>query len=66
MYSLDDTIVAISTPLGEGGIGIVRMTGPSAVGILHQLFVPAPQARPALRRGCKPRSFEESPGNAVD
>jgi tRNA modification GTPase len=47
MYSLDDTIVAISTPLGEGGIGIVRMTGPSAVGILQQLFVPAPQALPA-------------------
>jgi tRNA modification GTPase len=39
MYSLDDTIAAISTPIGEGGIGIVRMTGPEAVNILHQLFV---------------------------
>lgn len=40
MYSLDDTIAAISTPVGEGGIGIVRMTGPEAVNVLHQLFVP--------------------------
>jgi len=40
MYSLDDTIAAISTPTGEGGIGIVRMTGPDAATILHQLFLP--------------------------
>lgn len=38
MYSLDDTIVAISTPVGEGGIGIVRMSGPEAVSILRQVF----------------------------
>jgi tRNA modification GTPase len=40
MYSLDDTIVAISTPMGEGGIGIVRMSGPEAAPIVHRLFVP--------------------------
>lgn len=28
--NLDDTIVAIATPLGRGGIGIVRLTGPRA------------------------------------
>ena len=39
MISLDDTIVAISTPIGEGGIGIVRMTGPDSLRILRQLFV---------------------------
>jgi len=45
MYSLDDTIVAISTPVGEGGIGIVRMSGPDAVSISAALFHPAsPQA----------------------
>jgi len=49
MYSLDDTIAAISTPIGEGGIGIVRMTGPDAVAILHKLFVPgAVGERPEL------------------
>jgi len=41
MYSLDDTIAAISTPIGEGGIGIVRMTGSDAPSILSRLFVPA-------------------------
>jgi tRNA modification GTPase len=39
MVSLDDTIAAISTPIGEGGIGIVRMTGPDAAHILQRLFV---------------------------
>lgn len=33
MISLDDTIAAISTPLGQGGIGIVRLSGPQAVEI---------------------------------
>ena len=30
MFSTDDTIVAIATPPGRGGIGIVRLSGPSA------------------------------------
>lgn len=40
MYSLDDTIAAISTPIGEGGIGIVRLTGPEAREILDRIFAP--------------------------
>ncbi len=40
MFSLDDTIAAISTPIGEGGIGIVRMTGPDAASILYRIFRP--------------------------
>jgi tRNA modification GTPase len=34
-----DTIAAISTPLGEGGIGIVRLSGPEAVAIADRIFV---------------------------
>jgi len=34
-----DTIAAISTPLGEGGIGIVRMSGPKALAIADSVFV---------------------------
>lgn len=37
----DGTIAAISTPLGEGGIGIVRLSGPDAVGIVERIFRPA-------------------------
>ena len=33
-----DTIAAISTPIGEGGIGIVRVTGPEAIAIVDRVF----------------------------
>ncbi|HAG10061.1 MAG TPA: tRNA uridine-5-carboxymethylaminomethyl(34) synthesis GTPase MnmE [Desulfotomaculum sp.] len=38
---LSDTIAAISTPLGEGGIGIVRLSGPEAFDIAKKVFMPA-------------------------
>lgn len=34
----DDTIAAISTPLGEGAIGIVRLSGEEAVKIANRIF----------------------------
>lgn len=34
-----DTIAAISTPVGEGGIGIIRISGPLAGEILGRIFV---------------------------
>jgi tRNA modification GTPase len=43
-FSLDDTIAAIATPLGEGGVGIVKLSGPEAGSILGRLFVPAVRA----------------------
>jgi tRNA modification GTPase len=33
MFSTDDTIVAIATPPGRGGIGVVRLSGPDAATI---------------------------------
>ena len=33
-----DTIAAISTPIGEGGIGIVRLSGSDAISIASRLF----------------------------
>jgi len=38
---LDDTIAAVSTPIGEGGIGIVRISGPDAIAIASSVFTPA-------------------------
>ncbi len=38
MNYLDDTIAAISTPVGQGGIGIVRLSGPDAVAIAGRIF----------------------------
>jgi tRNA modification GTPase len=34
----EDTIAAIATPLGEGGIGIVRLSGPESVKIAERIF----------------------------
>jgi tRNA modification GTPase len=38
LSSLEDTIAAISTPLGEGGIGIVRLSGKDAIKIAEKIF----------------------------
>ncbi len=35
----DDTIAAISTPLGEGGIGIVRLSGKDSIQIADSVFL---------------------------
>ena len=47
---LDDTIVAISTPIGEGGIGIVRLSGSDALAIADKVFLP--------KNGKKPSRFK--------
>ncbi len=36
----DDTIVAISSPPGKGGIGVVRLSGPQAMAVAGRLFLP--------------------------
>lgn len=36
--NLDDTIVAISTPPGRGGIGVVRLAGPQAKAIAERML----------------------------
>src|SRR6266511_2606102 len=37
---LDDTIAAIATPLGEGGLAVVRLSGPQALEVADRSFVP--------------------------
>jgi tRNA modification GTPase len=61
-----DTIVAIATPLGEGGIGVVRLSGPAALPIAARLFRSASGQDPAafpshtvhLGRAVEPESEE--------
>jgi len=38
MFSSDDTIVAIATPSGRGGIGVVRVSGPNATDISTKIL----------------------------
>ncbi len=44
---LDDTIVAISTPLGSGGIGIVRLSGKEALNIVDKMFITKNNLKPS-------------------
>lgn len=37
MFATDDTIVAIATPPGRGGLGVVRISGPEALRYAQQL-----------------------------
>ncbi len=62
MYSLDDTIAAISTPVGEGGIGIVRLSGPDALAILRNIFLRG-RKRSAIR---KLQPYHLTYGHVVD
>ncbi|MDI6758562.1 MAG: tRNA uridine-5-carboxymethylaminomethyl(34) synthesis GTPase MnmE, partial [Candidatus Omnitrophota bacterium] len=49
MYNLDlsDTIVAISTSIGESGIGIVRLSGKEAFSIADKIFVSKDNKKPS-------------------
>jgi tRNA modification GTPase len=47
MMRLDDTITAISTPIGTNGIGIVRLSGPEALSVADKVFLPADGKRPS-------------------
>jgi tRNA modification GTPase len=38
---VEDTIAAIATPLGEGGLAVVRVSGTEALAIADRCFVPA-------------------------
>jgi len=62
LHTFDDTIVALSTPPGQSGIGIVRITGPEAIAIAEDVFVPAG----ATRRPSQLQSFTTAYGRVVD
>ncbi|MBU3959121.1 MAG: tRNA uridine-5-carboxymethylaminomethyl(34) synthesis GTPase MnmE, partial [Candidatus Omnitrophica bacterium] len=49
-YDLNDTIAAISTPIGESGIGIVRISGQDALAIADKIFF--------SKDGSKPSNFK--------
>jgi tRNA modification GTPase len=36
----DDTVAAVATPLGEGGLAVVRVSGPQALAIADKCFLP--------------------------
>lgn len=57
----DITIAAVATPLGEGGIGIVRLSGPDSIAIADTIF------RPKQGKGLKDQeSYKLRYGKVVD
>lgn len=46
---MEETIAAIATPFGEGGIGIIRMSGEESLKIIKDIFVPA-SGKPLINR----------------
>ena len=44
---LDDTIAAISTPIGEGGIGIVRLSGRDSLKFADKIFISKDGKKPS-------------------
>ena len=46
--NLNDTIAAISTPIGEGGIGIVRLSGQEALTIADKIFTSKDKIKPSV------------------
>ncbi|HTL18249.1 MAG TPA: tRNA uridine-5-carboxymethylaminomethyl(34) synthesis GTPase MnmE [Patescibacteria group bacterium] len=41
LTGMDDTIAAIATPLGEGGLAVIRLSGKEALAVAERCFVPA-------------------------
>jgi len=63
MHDLSQTIVAVATPAGRGGVGCVRLSGPDAARIAARLFRPAARDRSdRLRFG----RFLDGRGRALD
>ena len=44
---MEDSIAAIATPLGDGGLAVIRVSGPQALTIVDRIF--EPHGRGALK-----------------
>jgi tRNA modification GTPase len=56
-----ETIAAIATPPGRGGVGVVRLSGPQAPEIAEQVVGPLPKPRLAAYR-----RFKDAAGKVLD
>jgi tRNA modification GTPase len=45
-FLLEETIAAISTPLGEGGLAVIRLSGPQSIAIADRVFQPGATGSP--------------------
>jgi tRNA modification GTPase len=64
--NLDDTIVAIATPPGRGGIGVVRLAGPEAKSIAHAMLRLPGAGRLEANRASFAELIERESGERID
>ena len=64
MFATDDTIVAIATPPGPGGIGVVRVSGPASVAVARSILRRATPLAP--RRATLTDAVTPDSGRAID
>ena len=65
MFSTADTIVAIATPPGRGGLGVVRMSGPAATRVTAALLGRAAPLEPRRATFARLASAGEMAGDEV-
>jgi tRNA modification GTPase len=59
MFSTDDTIVAIATPAGRGGIGVVRISGPDSHDVASTLLDRVQPLEPRRATFTRARGIDE-------
>ena len=59
--NLKDTIAAIATPIGRGGVGIVRVSGPRTISIAREILDEPPEPSHVAYR-----AFKTSDGQVID
>lgn len=58
---LDDTIAAIATPVGEGGLSVIRISGPESIDVAGRIF-----KDPSGKKACDYTSHTVHFGHVVD
>ncbi|NOY00853.1 MAG: hypothetical protein GXP30_14150, partial [Verrucomicrobia bacterium] len=64
----DDTIVAVATPLGQGAISLIRISGAAALEVLAEVFYPASgeSAADSVDRKAVLGTLKNATGGVVD
>ena len=63
---MEATIAAIATPFGEGGIGVIRISGENSVRVMSEVFVPAGKSAPEDRRMTYGHIVDPDTGKVID
>lgn len=63
---MEDTIAAIATAYGEGGIGIIRISGSDSLDILNKLFIPFQKGKETQRKLTYGHILDPEHGQKID